>query len=497
MAHPTDSIVGAMRSPSPEDRALIAHAYDIAEKAHGDEKRKSGEPYITHPLAIALHLAEIGMDRDTVIAGILHDTLEDTTLTAVEIEKEFGASVKLLVEGVTKLSKLKYRGLDRHFESLRRLLVATAADIRVIVIKLADRLHNMETIAFVTPKEKQIRIAKETMEVYAPIAERLGISALKRPLEDLAFETLSPKEYAEAARAINAKREEMEESLTEALQQLKKDLAEGGIRDFKTERRIKGIYSFWKKLEEKDGHIEKIYDLFAVRIIVTSMEDCYRTLGIAQQSCRPIPGRVRDYIASPKPNGYRALHTAVITNRGLTLEIQILTSEMQHENQYGVASHYTYKERGSSKADTHNKQWLKTAVPNLMRTAGASSPKWLRDLTAAVSEQGNETFEEALRQDFFAERMFAFTPKGDVIDLPSGASPVDFAYAVHSTLGDTMVGAKVNGKMVSLDTLLHNGDKVEILTKKNGKPNKKWLEFAKTSGAKKHIRSALKLPPPR
>ncbi len=490
MTDPIRAILEAMPEQHQGDREAIGRAYQFAEAAHGNEKRKSGEPYITHPAAIAKTLAAVGMDRDTIIAGILHDTIEDTATTADDIEKEFGKTVRFLVEGVTKLSKLKYRGLDRHFESLRRLLVATAADIRVIIIKLADRLHNMETISFVEPESKRIRIAKETMEVYAPIAERLGVTTFKRPLEDLAFQILQPGDYQDAEQAINVQRSEMEDALDAALRDVKKDLAKAGIRNFSTERRIKGVYSFWKKLAEKDGHIEKIYDLFALRIIVPTIEDCYRVLGVVQHAYRPVPGRVRDYIASPKPNGYKSLHTAVITGRGVTIEIQILTADMHHENQFGAASHYTYKEQTPRGAASG--LWLRKVVPRLMKSKTGQTPKWLKDLGTAIEHAEHQTLEEALKEDFFAERMFVFTPKGDVIDLPVGATPVDLAYAVHSVLGDTMAGARVNGKMVAIDSELKNGDKVEVVTKKGARPNKKWLEFVKTTGAKKHIRSALK-----
>lgn len=456
MAHPTDSIVGAMRSPSPEDRALIARAYDIAEKAHGDEKRKSGEPYITHPLSIALHLAEIGMDRDTVIAGILHDTLEDTALTATDIEKEFGTSVRQLVEGVTKLSKLKYRGLERTIGSLRRLILATADDPRTIIIKLADRLHNMETIRHHSEPEKIARIARETMRVYVPIAESLNIGYFKKRLEDLAFEVLEPVEFKKTKALFEKQRSDLNKDLEEALREIKKIIASTGIKNFRTERRIKGIRSFWRKLNLKGGDTDKVFDVLAARVIVSTVDECYQALAAVHREGNPVPDQVRDFVSRPKDNGYRSIHTAVVTKTGMVMSLHILTEEMHYVNEYGSASHFSYK-------------------------FGESRDSAQRE--AAVT--------------FFKERFFAFTPKGDVIDLPSGATPVDFAYAVHSSLGNSMVGAKINGKLVSLETPIKNGDIVEVVTKKNGKPNKKWLEFAKTSGAKKHIRSALKLPPPR
>ncbi len=492
MAHPTDDIVGAMQSPSQEDRQRIQKAYDFAHRAHGDEKRKSGDPYITHPHAIALRLATLHMDTDTIVAGILHDTVEDTPVTPEEIEREFGGSVRYLVDGVTKLSKLKYRGLDRNIESLRRLLIATANDIRVIIIKLADRLHNMETLSHVAP-EKQHRIAKETMEVYVPIAERLGMGMFRMMLDDLAFRALDPKGYDEAVALLREKREEMEESLEEVLKDIKRHLAEGKLRTFRTEMRIKGVHSFARKLEEKEGNVDKVFDLFAIRIVVPTVEDCYRAFGIVHAAFRPMPGRIKDYIASPKPNGYRSLHTVVITGHNVAVEVQIRTEEMHLESQYGVASHFSYKTGVGSK-DLAGTKWIRAVVPRLMHTKSTEAPhtpSWLKDLAHVANEHSAETLEEALKQDFFAERMFVFTPQGDVIDLPVGATPIDFAYAIHSDIGDTMSGARVNGKMVSIDSALHNGDKIEIITRKSGLPNKKWLEIVKTAGAKKHIRMAL------
>jgi guanosine-3',5'-bis(diphosphate) 3'-pyrophosphohydrolase len=487
MAHPTDSIIAVMRSASAEDRAEIRRAYDVAERVHGAELRKSGEPYIIHPHSIAKILAELGMDRDTIVAGILHDTIEDTPYTAEELEKDFGPTVRFLVESVTKLSKLKYQGLTRHVESLRRLLVATAADVRVIIIKLADRLHNMETLSHVEVR-KQLRIAEETLEIYVPIAERLGMGYFKSQLQDLAFKIVDPKGFENAERFMFEKREEMEEDLVEAVKDIKKELAANGIRVFSTETRVKGLASFAQKLQKKHGKIEKIYDLFALRIIVPTVEDCYRVLGVVHNTWRPVAGRVKDYIAYPKPNGYRSVHTAVTTPRGLVIEVQIRTEEMNRESQFGIVSHFAYKQHKPVRGYL---SWIRRSVPSLSKPQPLTAPKWLRDLSEALADTEEEHFKEALKQDFFAERIFAFTPKNDAIDLPLGATPVDFAYEVHSDLGDTAVGALVNGKLVALNSPLKNGDHVEIRVKKNGSPNRKWLEFVKTAGARKHIRSAL------
>lgn len=493
MSHPTDSIISLMRSPSTEDKEAIKRAYDFAERAHGDEKRKSGEPYIVHPHAIATYLAGIGMDRDTIIAGILHDTTEDTDVSIEEIEKEFGPSIRFLVDSLTKLSRLRYAGLERHVESLRHLLVATASDIRVIIIKMADRLHNMRTIEFVTPVEKRERIARDTMEVYVPIAERLGMGNIKAELEDLAFSVLEPERYRDLKITIQELTESAEDKLDDDIKDLKRHIAENGIRNFRTEFRVKGVHSFAQKAKKYDDDLAQIYDLFALRVIVKNVDECYRVLGVVHGLWRPIPGKVKDYIAFEKPNGYRSLHTTVITHRGVTVELQIRTEDMHRDAQFGVASHFGYK--GNNRV-RQSGSWLYSLIPSLKKYSPGSAaqpPRWLQELSDAEREHpGYETFGEILKKDFFAERIFAFTPKGDVIDLPKEATAIDFAYHIHSDLGDAMSGAKVNGKLISLDTSLKNGDVVEIITSKHAKPNPKWLEIAKTVSAKAHIRAALR-----
>ena len=486
-----------MQSPSAKDREVIRQAYDFAETAHGSELRKSGEPYIIHPRAIALTLARLGMDRDTIVAGILHDTIEDTPVTADELEEKFGHTVRFLAESVTKLSKLKYRGLERHVESLRRLLVATASDIRVIIIKFADRLHNMQTIDFVEPVEKRLRIASETMHVYVPIAERLGIGVIKAQLEDLAMKTLEPEKYHEMAAFLAERAEKAKPALEDAKKELRKALASAGMRKFRIESRVKNTHSFTKKLARKENDPDKVYDILAIRIIVPTVEDCYRAMGVVHALWRPLIGRVKDYIADPKPNGYRSLHTTVITRKKITVEMQIRSEEMQQEAQFGVASHFNYKKSAVSLPTV---DWIKSLLPSLTKSVVKPVngnphpiPRWLRDLTEIEGEHlEHKEFQETLQRDFFAERIFIFTPKGDAIDLPVGATPVDFAYEVHTDLVEKMAGAKVNGKMVQLDTPLHNGNVVEIVTKKSAKPNRKWLEYAKTTRAKRHIRGVLK-----
>lgn len=494
--HATDEILRGMRSPTSKDAEIIRDAYDFAEVAHGEEKRKSGEPYIIHPRAIAITLAKLGMDRDTIVAGILHDTIEDTPVKLEEIEKRFGTNVATMVEGVTKLSKLKYRGVERHVESMRRLLVATANDVRVIIIKLADRLHNMETLQHVDEAKRE-RIALETREVYVPIAERLGMGLIKAQLEDLAFKNLEPERYKETAVFLEEQAEKAKGALDQSIKDLRKALAEAGIKNFRTESRIKNVHSFAAKLERKDNDIDKVYDIFALRVIVPNLDDCYKALGVVHSLWRPIPGRVKDYIASPKPNGYRSIHTTILTPQKIILEVQIRSEDMQKESKFGIASHFAYKDGPADKSASLG--WALQFIPSLMRVMRGSTsqtnaplPRWLSELNEAANVfREQASFQKALKEDFFAERMFVFTPKGDVIDLPVGATPVDFAYNIHSDVGDTMVGAKVNGKLVQLSTELRNGNIVEILTKKNAHPNKKWIDFAKTSSAKHHIRNTL------
>ncbi|MBU6310342.1 RelA/SpoT family protein [Patescibacteria group bacterium] len=462
MTHPSDEIVQAMRQPTDADCARIRQAYDVAERMHGGERRKSGEPYIVHPAAIAKTLATIGADTDTIVAGILHDTIEDTPYTAEEIERDFGSTVRFLVESVTKLSKLRYQGLERHVESLRRLLIATAADIRVIVIKLADRLHNMETLEFVEER-KQLRIARETLEIYVPIAERLNMGFFKTQLQDLSFRIVDPTGYADAAAYLETRRSEMEANLNRARLELEEELLHHGIRA-ETEMRVKGLASFAQKLKRKRGRADAIYDVFAIRIIVESIDDCYRALGVIHALWRPIEGRIKDYIAYPKPNGYRSIHTTVTASNALPVELQIRTREMHEAASLGAVSHLAYKH---------------------------GSVRWLRELGETLADLDPELIPQILKEDYLAERIFAFTPKDDAIDLPSGATPIDFAYALHSELGDRATHALVNGKLVPLDTPLKNGDRVEIKVRKDGKPNRKWLDSVRTASARKHIRSSL------
>lgn len=489
-------IISLMDGPSKEDIALVSKAYAFAEKAHSAQKRYSGEPYFVHLVATAKNLAELHMDATTIAAGLLHDTIEDTGVKPEEIEREFGAEVLFLIEGVTKLGKLKYRGAERHTESLRKLFVAMAQDIRVLIIKLTDRLHNMQTLQHV-PQAKQKRIAMETLEIYAPLAYRLGMRKLNRELEDLAFPYISPAESKKTENLLREKSENTSEHLSKLLNQLKKSLAKEGVLNFKSDYRIKGLYSLYRKLKRKEMDIEKVYDVSAIRIIVKNVTDCYRVLGIVHNLWRPLIGRIKDYIAVPKPNGYQGIHTTVFTGDGSIVEVQIRTEEMHKEAEYGIASHLSYKEGKAAAA--LGLSWIKKLIPLTPRKVTSADtkvefhnvPEWIRHLAEDVTETENDAFMKDLREDFFGHRMFVFTPKGDVVDLPVDSTPVDFAYAIHSDIGNHIQAAKVNGKMVAIDTPLHNGNTVEILTRASSRPTEKWLAYTKTALAKKHIRTAI------
>ena len=505
-------ILGEMRSDSEADRELVAKAYEFSKKAHEGHTRYSGEPYFIHPAAIAKQLAEMGMDVTTIVAGLFHDAVEDARAVPKEIEKEFGKEVLFVVEGVTKLGKHKYRGAERHAESLRRLLIATASDIRVLIVKLADRYHNMTTLEYV-PEEKRRRIALETLEIYAPIADRLGMGKMKRELEDLAFPFVDPDAYAHILEVRKLATKETEPGLAKVQKVLRHELVKRGLRDFRTDIRIKGLWSLHQKLKRKNDDITKIHDIAALRIIVAGENDCYTALGIVHALYKPLPGEFKDYIAVKKPNGYRSIHTTVLTKDAGIVEMQIRTEEMHRDAQYGIASHMSYKQlhkeasRGSFA--TLSFSWVRSLIPSLLNFSkkpstpmslasdngkSAESPRWLSELAEAHAEiAGSREFVEGLKEDFFSHRVFLFTPKGDVVDLPYGATPIDFAYAIHTDLGDHTQGAKVNGKLVPFETSLHNGDVVEIIRRESAHPSEKWLAATKTALAKKQIRTALGL----
>lgn len=506
-------IIAQLKNPTDENKKLVEKAYHFAHKAHENDLRKSGAPYITHLAAVGRNLAEMGLGAKTVAAGILHDTIEDTEITPDDVQREFGDEVEFLVEGVTKLGSVRYQGTDRHNESLRKLFVATSQDIRVLIIKLVDRLHNMQTLEFVS-KEKQKRIAQETLEIYVPVANRLGMGKVRKELEDLAFPYVYPTEFKRVEELVRPYMKNIDERMDKIRKTLQKKLAESHGNKFKTHYRIKGMYSLFRKLERRDWDIHKVYDLFAIRVILPSVEECYQALGHVHELWRPLPSRMKDYIAFPKPNGYKSIHTTVIAIDGTIVEVQLRTDDMHRDAEYGIASHLVYKTVQSSPKTTASqaRSWLTDLMPTLFKPFSwrneeeqkkssvtgdkdinrAHVPVWIQEIADAHKESGSSgEFMSGLHQDFFTHRIFLFTPEGDVVDLPVGATPIDFAYAIHSDIGDHTSGAKVNSKLVTLDTELKNGDIIEIVTKKSNKPTRKWLEYAKTSLAQRRIRHAL------
>ena len=503
-------IIVELSSPTEADVALINKAYDLAAKAHESHTRYSGEPYIVHLAEVGLKLAKMGMGPRTIAAGLLHDIIEDTTVSAQDIRDQFGEEILFLVEGVTKLSSVRYYGSDRHNESLRKLFVATSQDIRVLIIKLTDRLHNMETLHHV-PSEKQMRIARETLEIYVPVAHRLGMGRIRKELEDLAFPYVYPDEYKRVRELLAKSTEKSMQTLERERKALQKKLAESGLLDFNTSYRVKGYFSLFHKLKRKDWDISDVYDLLAMRVVVKTVEDCYKALGVIHEMWRPLPKRVKDYIAFPKPNGYQSIHTTVTTVHGTILEIQIRTQKMHHEAEYGVASHIIYKQT-VEKAPKGGASWFSNLIPSLFRPFAwreqvkqpsvkitkdtphhEKIPRWINQIGEMYTSEkaSGDEFMSDMRKDFFQNRIFVFTPNGDVVDLPTSASPIDFAYAIHSEVGDHIAGVKVNNKLVQLDTELKNGDIVQVETRKSSHPTQKWLTIAQTSLAKRRIRAYL------
>jgi guanosine-3',5'-bis(diphosphate) 3'-pyrophosphohydrolase len=463
---------------TPEEHALIQKAYDFSFSHHDGQKRNSGEPYFIHVFAVAQNCAKLGMDVETIIGGLLHDTLEDTDATEEEIRDQFGETVLFLVKGVTKLGKLKYRGQERHVESMRKFFVAMSEDVRVLIIKLADRLHNVSTLEHVRP-DKRTRIAVETIAVHAALAGRLGMGKLKGMLEDYAFPYAYPKEYEQTKALFDKKMPESQKTIQEVHETVEKTLSEFNIPEPTIDSRVKHLYSLYRKLTKYQMDIDRIYDIVALRVQVKTVGDCYQVLGLVHMLWKPIPGRIKDYIALPKPNGYQSLHTTVVTEYGI-IEIQIRTYAMNQEAELGVASHFLYKENSFAQ---------KNARGGITNSKNLGWLNELRELQGASSTPSR--FLEQLDRDLFKNRIFVFTPKGDVIDLPEDASPIDFSYAIHSDIGGTTSAARINGKMATLGATLKNGDIVEIMTSKTAKPSSKWLDYAKTSMARRKIKAYI------
>jgi GTP pyrophosphokinase len=460
---------------SEKDLALLTKAYDTAARAHLDQNRLSGEKYIQHPLNVADILVDLRLDAETLATAILHDVVEDTYVTLPDLQKEFGKEIAKLVAGVTKLEKISmYSAEQVQAENIRKMLVAMAEDIRVVLIKLADRLHNMRTIEAL-PEPRRLRMARETMDIYAPLAHRLGIWQVKWELEDLAFSQIDPQAYAEIVSLIKGKRKEREAFVTEISEILERELERVGIHA-DISGRPKHVYSIWRKLDSTGKTFEDIYDLIAIRVSVDSIKDCYGVLGVIHSLWKPVPGRFKDYIAMPKSNGYQSLHTTLVSHSGEPMEIQIRTHEMHETAEVGVAAHWHYKEGGKGDSKTDEKfGWLRLLM------------EWQKDVLDA------ENFVDHVKVDIFQEEVFVFTPKGEVRSLPAGSTPIDFAYRIHTEVGHHCIGAKVNGRMASLDTPLENGDIVEILTTKSAHgPSRDWLTFAKSSSAREKIRQWFK-----
>ncbi|MBD8946635.1 MAG: bifunctional (p)ppGpp synthetase/guanosine-3',5'-bis(diphosphate) 3'-pyrophosphohydrolase [Clostridiales bacterium] len=457
------------------DIAKLEKAYELARTAHEGQMRESGEPYLTHPLEVAYILADLELDCDTLVGALLHDVVEDTSYTVADINREFGESVGIIVDGVTKLSKIQYTTAEeQQVENLRKMFLAMAKDVRVILIKLADRLHNMRTIKAKSEK-KQREKARETLEVYAALAHRLGMSKIKWELEDLSLKYIDPVAYKEITESINLKKQEREQFINDIMDTLKKKTDEMGINSH-VMGRAKHFYSIYRKMFTQNKSIDELYDLFAVRIIVDSIKDCYAVLGMVHELYYPIPGRFKDYIAMPKPNMYQSLHTTVIGPDGTPFEIQIRTWEMHRVAEFGIAAHWKYKEGVSGKTDVDAKL------------------EWIRQLLEIQnSVVDTDDFMRTLKIDLFTDEVFVFTPKGDIINLPAGSTPIDFAFSIHSAVGCKMAGVKVNGKITTLDYILQNGDIVDIMTSSAVRgPSRDWLKLCKTSGARSKINQWLK-----
>ena len=465
-----------------EDISLVEKAYEVAAKYHDGQKRKSGEDYIIHPICVTIILANLYMDADTLAAGMLHDVVEDTKYTIEDVQKNFSVHVADLVQGVTKLTELNLVNdkVEKQAENIRHMFIAMSKDIRVIIIKLADRLHNLKTLEYQT-KEKQQEKSLETIEIYSPLAGRLGISKIKSEMDDLSLMYLKPKEFIELQKGIKVRREAREKFIEDIISSVKKILDESEIKA-EIKGRVKNLFSIYKKLHSRVKSLDEIYDLFAIRVFVQNIKDCYATLGVIHEHYTPIPGRFKDYIAMPKPNGYQSLHTTVIGKNGIPFEIQIRTYEMDHIAEYGVAAHWAYKEQGNSKG-----------VKNL---EDLNQTNWFKEiLNANVESENSKEFLNFVKDDLdtFTQKIYCFTPQGDVISLPKDSTPIDFAYMIHSAVGNKMVGAKVNEVLVPIDYKLQNGDRVSIITSGNSNgPSRDWLKICRSAQAKSKIQHWFK-----
>lgn len=464
-----------------DDISLIEKAYHVASNAHKDQLRRSGEPYIIHPLCVAIILADLQLDKESIVAGLLHDVVEDTIMTEEEIKEEFGEDVALIVDGVTKLEKIKYNEdkIEFQADNLRKMLLAMARDIRVIMVKLADRLHNMRTLQYMLP-EKQIEVARETMDIYAPLAQRLGISKLKVELDDLSLKYLEPECYYDLVKKIAIRKVEREKYVQEIVDEVSMHIKNAGI-DAKIDGRVKHFFSIYKKMKNQSKTLDQIYDLFAVRIIVDTVKDCYAALGVIHEMYKPIPGRFKDYIAMPKPNMYQSLHTTLIGPTGQPFEIQIRTMEMHRTAEFGIAAHWKYKEVSDGKKvedqEAEKLTWLRQIL------------EWQKDMA------DNHEFLDVLKSDLdlYTDTVYCFTPTGDVKTLPAGSNTIDFAYSIHSAVGNKMIGARVNGKLVTIDYVIGNGDRIEIITSQNSKgPSLDWLNMVKSTQARNKINQWFK-----
>ena len=479
-------LIAAIKKYHPStDLSDIEKAYETARKAHEGQFRKSGEPYIIHPLCVAIILAELELDKESIIAGLLHDVVEDTVMTSEDVAREFGDEVALLVDGVTKLTQLNYQHdkIEVQAENLRKMFLAMAKDIRVILIKLADRLHNMRTMQYQSPA-KQIEKSRETMEIYAPIAHRLGISKIKVELDDLSMKYLMPDVYNDLVEQVNLNRPGREAFIKSIIKEVGMHISNAGI-EAEIDGRVKHFFSIYRKMVNQNKTLDQIYDIFAVRIKVDTVKDCYAALGVIHEMYKPIPGRFKDYIAMPKPNNYQSLHTTLIASNGQPFEIQIRTYEMHKIAEYGIAAHWKYKEGKTGEKDNQSEE---------------AKLSWLRQILEWQKEMSdNKEFLSSIKNDLnlFSDSVYCFTPSGDVKNLPAGSCPIDFAYSIHSAVGNKMVGARVNGKLVTIDYVIKNGDRIEIITSQNSKgPSRDWLKVVKSTQAKNKInqwfRSELK-----